>query len=104
MQVAFLDHGIRPNGLHDLVLGHEFTRSFHEEEENVSRSQPQRDRYLRAVLRNAHQFAGRQLQSELVENQRPGYQELAPIRPNINATFSAPPDGRPRTRVLPKIK
>jgi hypothetical protein len=39
-QVAFLDHGIRPNGLHDLVLGHEFTGSFQEEEENVSRSQP----------------------------------------------------------------
>jgi hypothetical protein len=45
-QIAFLDHGMRPNGLHDLVLTHELARPLQEEEENVSRSPSQRDGHL----------------------------------------------------------
>jgi hypothetical protein len=87
-QVAFLDNGIRPNGLHDLALGHELTGPFQKEEENVSRSQPQRDRRFRAVLGDAQQFARQQFESELVENQRPRHHEHlpAPIEQTSNAS------------------
>src|SRR5262249_19047093 len=62
-------------GLHDLALDHEFARPFQEKEENLRRSQPERDRRLRAVLGNAQQFARRQFEPKPVENECPRRRE-----------------------------